>query len=143
MNRSTLLVTAAVAAVAIIAYALWPAGTPSGGADPDNAEQVALGKTVYAGQCAVCHGAKLEGQPNWRRRLPDGGLPAPPHDEGGHTWHHPDGQLFQMTKRGGQPFAPPGFKSNMPGFAESASDAEIWAVLAYIKSRWPKNIRAR
>ena len=31
----------------------------------------------------------------------------------------------------------------MGPFAEVLSDDEIWAVLAYIKSRWPENIRAR
>ena len=30
----------------------------------------------------------------------------------------------------------------MPGFAATLSDTEIWAVLAYIKSTWPADIRA-
>lgn len=28
----------------------------------------------------------------------NGYLPAPPHDVTGHTWHHPDGLLFDLTK---------------------------------------------
>ena len=39
--------------------------------------------------------------------------------------------------------SPPGFKSNMPGFEETLSDDQIWAVLAYIKSKWPEQIRRR
>ena len=68
--------------------------------DPDNARLVALGGAVYAAECAACHGANLEGQPNWRQRRADGRLPAPPHDPSGHTWHHPDAQLFALTKFG-------------------------------------------
>ncbi|MDX1485695.1 MAG: cytochrome c [Alphaproteobacteria bacterium] len=113
------------------------------GADPGDAEQVALGREVYARECASCHGAELEGQPNWRRRLPNGRLPAPPHDETGHTWHHPDQLLFDMTKRGVAALARPGYQSDMPAYAGKLTDAEIWAVLAYIKSRWPKDVRAR
>ena len=59
-----------------------------------------LGKDVYTKNCASCHGVALEGQANWRQRDADGYLPAPPHDETGHTWHHPDSYLFLMTKYG-------------------------------------------
>jgi mono/diheme cytochrome c family protein len=87
--------------------------------------------------CAACHGVKLEGQPDWRRRLPNGRLPAPPHDESGHTWHHPDSVLFGITKNGLlPPYAPTGYESDMPAFGDKLADEEIWAVLAYIKSRW-------
>ena len=80
---------------------------------------------------------------DWRTPLPTGGLAAPPHDETGHTWHHPDKLLFDYTKFGGQKIAPPGFKSNMPGFGGTLSDKEIWAVLSYIQSRWPDDVRKR
>ena len=50
--------------------------------------------SLYAENCASCHGAKLEGQPDWRSPGPDGVMPAPPHDRTGHTWHHGDGMLF-------------------------------------------------
>lgn len=116
---------------------------PLGNADANDPELIALGQRVYAEHCASCHGARLEGQPNWRQRLPTGFLPAPPHNETGHTWHHADSLLFEITKNGGQALAPPGFKSNMPGFADILRDREIWASLAYIKSQWPVTIRAR
>ena len=106
-------------------------------ADPGDAGRVALGERVYAQHCASCHGAKLEGQPNWRSRLPNGRLPAPPHDETGHTWHHADALLFAITKQGVvPPYAPAGYESDMPAFGRTLSDDEIWAVLAFIKSRW-------
>ncbi|HEX6320152.1 MAG TPA: cytochrome c [Burkholderiales bacterium] len=103
---------------------------------PDPA-QLAAGQKIYAQHCAACHGAKLEGQPNWQRRLPNGKMPAPPHDESGHTWHHPDEVLFGITKHGMvPPYAPPGYQSDMPAFGSILSDDQIRAVLAYIESRW-------
>ena len=112
-------------------------------ADAGNKRQVETGQKIYVENCASCHGVNLEGQPNWRSQLPEGGLPAPPHDETGHTWHHSDKLNFKYTKKGGQKIAPPGFKSNMPGFEETLSDDQIWAVLAYIKSEWPEQVRRR
>jgi mono/diheme cytochrome c family protein len=108
--------------------------------------QLALGEKLYAQHCASCHGAKLEGQPHWQKRLPNGKLPAPPHDETGHTWHHPDVVLFGITKHGlVPPYAPPGYASDMPAFGSLLSDAEIRAVLAYIESHWtnPELLKAR
>ena len=103
-----------------------------------NTAQVALGEKIYAQHCAACHGAKLEGQPNWREKLPNGRMPAPPHDESGHTWHHTDEVLFGITKEGLVPgkYAPPGYQSDMPAFGGTLSDAEIRAVLAFIYSHW-------
>lgn len=97
------------------------------------------GKVLYDQNCAACHGAKLEGQPNWRQRLPNGRLPAPPHDVSGHTWHHPDQVLIDIVKHGLVPgkTAPEGYESDMPAYAGALQDADIVAVLAYIKSTWP------
>lgn len=112
--------------------------------DPTDTALVALGANIYATHCAACHGANLEGEPDWRIRRPDGRLPAPPHDETGHTWHHPDEVLFNLTKHGlpkeigGRPYV-----SNMPAFEGILSDREIIAVLSYIKSRWPAEVVER
>ncbi len=110
--------------------------------DPSDRKQVALGKTVYVERCAVCHGRNLEGQPNWRERKLDGKLPAPPHDASGHTWHHADEQLFLITKEGLAAIVP-GYESDMPAYKGILSDQEIAAALAYIKSTWSADIRAR
>jgi mono/diheme cytochrome c family protein len=122
----------------VVAIAVAGCGEPA----PD----LALGERVYAQHCASCHGAKLEGQPNWRSRLPNGRMPAPPHDESGHTWHHSDEVLFALTKNGlVPPYAPPKYESDMPAFAGTLSDDEIRAVLAYIQSHWrsPEVLAAR
>jgi len=110
--------------------------------DPNDVHLVARGKVVYDEQCARCHGANQEGQPDWRHRLPNGRMPAPPHDPTGHTWHHSDKQLFDMTKVGPGALVP-GYQSDMPGFKDKLSDADIWAVLSFIESTWPADIRAK
>ena len=102
--------------------------------------QIERGAKIYAQHCAACHGADLKGEPgypDWRRRKPNGRLPAPPHDESGHTWHHSDEQLFAMTKYGpAKLIGNPDYQTDMPGFDGVLSDADIRAVLAYIKSTW-------
>lgn len=112
------------------------------GADASDAELVDFGRGIYVAHCASCHGVELQGQPNWRERRLDSQLPAPPHNSDGHTWHHSDRQLFFITKNGTAAIVP-GYQSDMPGFRDVLSDKEIWAALAYIKSRWPPPIRAR
>ncbi len=143
---STVIVLVVVVAGLIAGWSILSDGTEersySGRADASDPELVARGSAVYAESCASCHGTSLEGQPNWRQRKADGTLPAPPHDETGHTWHHSDVQLFEVTKWGTEAVAGGGYKSDMRGFADELDDADIWAVLAYIKSRWPADIQA-
>ena len=101
--------------------------------EPDTAQH---GEAVYQANCAGCHGAQGEGQPDWRATGPDGCYPAPPHDSSGHTWHHSDGNLFRTVKHGGASLNIPGFKSCMPAFEDRLSDDEIKAVLAHLKTFW-------
>lgn len=126
----------------LIVLAILHAIDGAGLADPTNQMQVRIGQTIYAVHCASCHGTRLEGQPNWKQELPAGGRPAPPHDATGHTWHHADGLLFDIVKHGGQASSPSEYTNLMPAFGGTLGDDEIWAVLAYIKSTWPPDIRA-
>jgi hypothetical protein len=68
-------------------------------------------------------------------------MPAPPHDATGHTWHHTDQALFELTKFGMQRFAGRDYRSAMPAYRGILTDEEIIAVMSYIKSRWPASIR--
>ena len=102
---------------------------------------VDLGRVVYAENCASCHGIALEGQANWRQRDADGYLPAPPHDETGHTWHHPDSYLFLMTKYGIEEMIGRTYPNNMPAYEDKLTDNEIIASLSYIKSTWSDRIQ--
>lgn len=99
----------------------------------------------YQEYCASCHGVNLEGQANWRSRNQDGTLPAPPHDETGHTWHHETEMLFEYTKLGGQvtleEVGVKNFTSGMPAFGDVLTDEQIWEVLSFIRSTWPQHIQ--
>lgn len=111
--------------------------------NPRDPVQVSRGQALYAKYCASCHGANMEGQPDWKNRLANGRLPAPPHDASGHTWHHPDRVLFDVTKRGAAAVVGGGHQSDMPPFSGVMSDEEIWSVLAFIKSTWPRDIQQK
>ncbi|MCD2185438.1 c-type cytochrome [Rhizobium sp. GN54] len=138
VNRAAVLLLAlwigAAAAGLLLAWlSEWrPGGTAS---------TVAIGKTIYAERCAACHGTNLEGQRDWKTPLPSGRMPAPPHDASGHTWHHPDGVLFRITKEGPAAVVRGGYQSDMPGFENIMSDDEIRAVLTFIKGTWPERER--
>jgi mono/diheme cytochrome c family protein len=112
-----------------------------GGVESAQKAVLAAGRSIYSQHCARCHGANLEGQPGWKQRLPSGRLPAPPHDASGHTWHHSDRVLFEITKRGTAAVVGGGYESDMPGFEGVLSDDQIRAVLAFIKSTWPERER--
>lgn len=110
---------------------------------PLDAAQVTLGETIYAQNCASCHGKNLEGEVNWKTQNEDGSFRAPPHTADGHTWHHSDEQLLEAIELGGARLPNNiGGASTMPAFGEILTDEEMTAVLAYIKSQWPEDIRA-
>lgn len=137
------LLLAIIIGVFVIAIVIVDQLNPSTPTAP--ATNVALaerGKVLYNARCAVCHGVNLEGQPNWQRARSDGSYPAPPHDINGHTWHHSDQYFIDVTLYGGA--AVTGVATNaMPGFAGSLSESDVKAILAYIKTTWTDEIRAK
>lgn len=97
--------------------------------EPDGA-----GQALYEQHCGACHGIDGAGQP------PDasGLITAPPHDNSGHTWHHPDQANFATVYTGRHvPGAYP-----MPAFDDKLSTEEIISILAYIKQWWGEQERA-
>ena len=141
MNRSMIVVGFVVATAAGLALA-WVqlSGRSNIFAEPSEAI-LSLGKTTYAESCASCHGADLEGQPDWKSSLPSGRLPAPPHDASGHTWHHSDAMLFRIVKEGTAAVVGGKYESDMPAFQDVLTDEQIRAVLAFIESTWPDQER--
>jgi len=107
---------------------------------------IETGAALYAGNCASCHGAELDGQPDWRSPGEDGVLPAPPHDASGHTWHHDTPMLLDYTLKGGQAtleaLGVTGVKSGMPAFEETLSEVQVLDILAFIRSTWPERVQA-
>ena len=84
-------------------------------------DALSRGADLYASNCQVCHGDR-EGK--------GATLGATPHNETGHTWHHPDAQLRETIINGKTGLG------IMPPFKDKLTDAEVDAVLAYIKTWW-------
>jgi mono/diheme cytochrome c family protein len=89
---------------------------------------LSLGKTVYDGQCASCHGAQGNGKP-----------PHYPPLAGSQSIQMASAvNPIRMVLNGGYP---PGTFGNplphgMPPFAQSLSDNEVAAVVTYIRTAW-------
>lgn len=89
-----------------------------------NGQRVERGQVLYAENCATCHGGATGGS---LKQIP------PPHNANGHTWHHPDQQLTDMVLNG---IFFSLEEQNMPAFKDRLSEADIEAILAYIKNWW-------
>ncbi len=97
---------------------------------PSSADEVfTLGAERYAANCQVCHGDSngIGGT---------GG--APPHNQEGHTWHHPDAQLREWVLNGKLGFESPG----MPALGDKLAEPEVDAILTFIKTWWAAEQRA-
>jgi mono/diheme cytochrome c family protein len=89
---------------------------------------VALGKTIYDNQCAVCHGAEGLGKP-----------PNFPPLAGNQSIEMGSAvNPIRMVLNGGYPPGPAGnpMPYGMPPFAQSLSDDEVAAVVTYIRTAW-------
>lgn len=134
----------AISALGIVQFFLNQSIAQTGLLVPNDPRVVERGRAVYDANCAQCHGVSLEGQPNWKSPDKEGLMPAPPHDETGHTWHHSDDILFGITKVGVAKFTGlKDYKSAMPAYENILSDEEIIAALSYIKSQWSEDVRRR
>lgn len=144
--KGRFLVAASIIAAAITAGSVyWDrwSNDHATAADHANPAQVALGHSLYDQHCAFCHGQDLAGKPGWDGEYPSGGRPALPLDGSGAIDRLGDRDLFDVTKFGGQPFSPPSYRNDMPGFEGRLSDADLWAIVAFVKSRWPEAVRER
>ena len=103
------------------------------------------GASRYAQHCASCHGINLEGQNNWEYPLEDGSMPAPPHDETGHTWHHSTDFLLDYVRNGGAATLKAAgiskYNSKMPAFGHVLSDDDILDILGFFYESWPDTAR--
>jgi mono/diheme cytochrome c family protein len=132
---------AAIALVAGIGIASLPEGEPEVLLVWNDLATLARGEALYEKECAGCHGSLAASQAE--RALFSKAHDAPPHDETGHTWQHPDYALFELTKTGEvAELCKVLDEGGMPVFGEALRDREIVDVLSYIKSTWPPEIRA-
>ena len=104
--------------------------------DKTSQAQNSLGKELYQANCAFCHGDELQGQPHWDKTYIEGKRPAPPLNASGNIALLSNRELFEITKYGGQPFAPPGYINEMPAFEMLLKDSQIWAILAFLRAEF-------
>jgi mono/diheme cytochrome c family protein len=94
----------------------------------ENSLLMRLGRSVYADQCANCHGAKGAGEP-----------PRYPPLANNQSIQMPSAvNPIRMVLNGGFPPGTPGnpMPYGMPPFAQSLSNDEVAAVVTYIRSSW-------
>jgi mono/diheme cytochrome c family protein len=124
----------------LIALGLMLVAAPAQADHPVNildATLAAKGETIYVRNCARCHGMNLTGPKNPKKFKK---LPPRLDARVGHVAHHDDQSIFNQVTRGsldknGKPLA-----GGMRGFAEKLDPGEIWAVVTYVKSRWPDDV---
>jgi mono/diheme cytochrome c family protein len=110
---------AVIAVVALVAAVLLVPLPPS----PPGPEP---GRSLFQVHCATCHGADGRGR-TWRARL----LFLAPGDLTSHaTAVLPDQYLSDIIRHGGTNFGKPG----MPSFGFALGDAEIQALVAYLRT---------
>ncbi|HZS31882.1 MAG TPA: cytochrome c [Methylomirabilota bacterium] len=101
--------------------ALWPHLAGAAG-DP------ARGRALYLERCALCHGEQGQGW-DWGRKVETPPVPVP--DLAQVATRRSDDFLFEIVKHGGEAVGRTRF---MPPFGFQLSDADVWDVVAYVRS---------
>lgn len=103
---------------------------------------VAQGAAVYAASCAGCHGADLKGQARQIGAQPAAAGPqAPALDGSGHAWMHSDTELRRIVEGGLTGCPGQSAAQEMPGFNGKLRPEAIDAAFAFMKTRWPAELR--
>ncbi len=110
-----------------MALAVAIAATACGGGSKPAADVVARGERLYATSCLQCHGGPTGGA------ISD--IP-PRHGAQGHTWHHADCLLTDIVLDGLPPRPGVPDEQIMPAFRDQLIDAEVDAILTYLKTWW-------
>jgi mono/diheme cytochrome c family protein len=108
---------------------------------PLDPARVAQGRQLYLQHCASCHGEGAQGAPNWQVPNARGDLPAPPHDDSGHTWRHRDSELTGIILNGMRDPFNKTPELTMPPFSGIVTHSEVEAMITYFKSLWSPDRR--
>jgi mono/diheme cytochrome c family protein len=94
--------------------------------------EIERGEALYEANCRSCHGGASGGA---LRDVP------PPHNANGHTWHHQDCLLKDITLNGFDDPSLPADRPKMPAFKGRLTEEEVEAILVYIKTWWTEEQR--
>lgn len=98
---------------------------------------VMTGAKLFRDNCARCHGPVGQGDPNWTKADANGKYPPPPLNGTGHTWHHSTDVLLRTVRDGTAALG-----GNMPAWKNKLTDAQILAIIEWIKAQWPDHVYA-
>jgi len=91
------------------------------------AATIVRGAELFPSHCAACHGASGKGDGPAAKSLP-----IPPADlTAHHLWAHSDGELFWWLSHG---MEGPRGDLVMPGFADTLSENDRWALIDYVRA---------
>ena len=140
MRHSSVQLAALLVVVSTVAGTAWLGGQESKNPDaaklvnpvPATPESLTAGKRTYDINCAACHGNLAQGALKAGVAISiiqEQGGKQPP-DLTDDQWDHgaTDGEIYTVIKKG----IPP---TMMAGYDGRLSDAEIWQVIAYVRSR--------
>lgn len=116
-----------LAATAAVLAVLAGCGAPD--VEPGLEAQRERGAELYQRHCVECHGGATGGD------ISD--IP-PRHNAEGHTWHHGDCELIDITLEG-MPQRPD--YPQMPAFGHELDDDDVRAILAHIRTWWEPDQR--
>ncbi len=103
--------------------------------NPRNFASVMNGAKLFQTNCAACHGTQGEGAPDWRIPDQNGKFRPPPLNGSGHMWHHPLPVLLSIIRDG---TAAQG--GTMPAWEDKLSERDMVDVIAWLQSKWSKEI---
>lgn len=110
--------------VVVVILALSASGLAAQKGNPDQ------GKALYIEYCVQCHGGRGEGW-GWSNKIPPPPVPIPDLSDPQLMKQLSDQYLFDVIKGGGEAV---GKTRLMPPAGRVISDAEIWDVVAYLRS---------
>ena len=102
-------------------------GGDSGEPEAGASEGAQRGEALYDEKCASCHGGDSGGE------ISDS---PPPHNANGHTWHHADCLLTDITLRGAAAWGADPSTSAMPAFGDELTEEDVESILEYVKTWW-------
>lgn len=125
------LVLALVCALAAVAFAQNPGGSPEGkklkNPVAPTTESINAGKALFQKNCRFCHGADAKGN---GPMAPEGTHPPDLTDD---KWDHgsTDGEIFFVIANGAGP------KFDMKGNKSKMTDTDMWNIVNYLRSIGP------
>ena len=98
---------------------------------------LARGAQLFGAHCALCHGPRAQGHPDWQTPGDGSFAAAPPLDGTGNDWKRSRAQLVHTIMQGAQ--GKDGTET-MPAWKGRLSERDVDAVVAWLQSLWAQDV---